>query len=820
MVKSKIQRKLSIIYANFVRDFMILKKNIGFKCAVLMGLFFFKMAYALEFYVHSGRENHHNFAILNVVDDKPFACEEEYDRNSEVKEILCAFNATLLSRFERSETLFFSISAVALEENGKQRFYLKITPKADKKMKLYNTEFNLSHNTPVPIERNTHSKRWQILGYEGEIPFLNDKPSYGINFPLQFDNTPQLGVLDTQIRPMANNVGRDKDYFLSAQSFMGRKSYEEALSVVEEMLGLYPDTIFKRDILFLKLEALDRLNSTENYEEIITLGKAWIDAYPTDINVAQALYIMARNYAKMKFFDEAKYYYERLFNEHKGNKYELLARLDYGENLYSRGDRRVVLEMYDSVLAQTDDLEVASLASILLADYYRKAENMEMANKYIEDVLRANPSFFLGDIPKYYNLMQEWAEFGIYEAPARVVEVAFKSLPDRSIPLYLPILKDMAIWFDKAGNFEKAHFYYQQLLKESPSEAEVAMIKDLDNKLLLHASEDNATKRLEHYDYILENYKGKDEERIALEKKAQTFYDLGDYLSIFEMRDVIEEKLGENHKVLMDSLKELVRDGLGKKDCKIVAYYASLYEIPLETSEEFFEVFSCLYTEKQYTPALKIAKNGAQNAENVKEKEKWLYYIAWIEYLQYNYPKASLAARDVLKLLSDESYNDSAWVLFMALHKQGNKKEAFKMLPILEEKLENDNKMIEVYYVFLQDSLERKDDIAIKIYANKVLELQKLHQRFEYSPLVELAMAEALSRERNFTQSLAVLESAETYSKDNEERIQIFYLQGYLHNKLGNLDKSIESYEKCASIEVQSPWKNLCIDAKQLIKKE
>ncbi|MCI5967999.1 tetratricopeptide repeat protein [Helicobacter sp.] len=774
-------------------------------------------AFALEFYVDSGRESGRDFAVLNLRDEKPFECYEEFNRNSEVSAVVCSFKAPLLSRFQRSETLFFSIVPDVLRDAA-EGFSIRIIPKAGKKMKLYNTEFDLVSNQRIPVENNSQSKRWQILGYEGEIPFLNDKPSYGINFPMSFNEVPSIGVLDAQMRPMDDQVGRDKDYFLNVQSFVERHSYAEALSTIDEMLGIYPETIFKRDVLYLRLVALDGMRNAENYEEIIALGKAWLGAYPTDIHVPQVLFIMAKTYAGMKFFEEAKYYYDRLFNEYKGDKYELLARLDYGDHLYARGDRRVVLEMYESVLNEAKDLEVASLASVLLGDYYRKGGEKKRAEKHLSDTLQANPNFFLQDIPKYYTMMQSWAEFGIYETPAKVLEVMFNTFEDKAVPLYLPMLKDMAMWFDKAGDLQKAHAYYQLFLKESDSEAERKEVKALDDALLLNDKESDAAKRLEHYDYVIANYKGKEEEGIALEKKAQTYYDLGDYLRVFAMREELNSVLGEDMPVLINAVSMLIREALAAEDCKEAAYYGSLYGIKLALQDdEFLKLFDCLYANRQFIPALEIAKEKSMQATTPKQKEEWLYRLAWVEYSSQNYPKASLAARDTLNLLSDPKHNDSAWVLFMSQIKQGNQEEAFKLLPRLEESLKNSNKMIEVYRVMLQDALVRKDDTAIQLYAKSLMDLQEMHGRYEYSPWVELGVVEALNREGRFRESLDLLKRAELYANKETEKIQIYYLEGYLYDKLGDKNMAVESYGKCEALNAESPWKNLCIDAKKLL---
>lgn len=785
---------------------------------VFLLLFIANSLLGLEFYVNSGREENRNFAVLNLLDNTPFVCAESYNRESEVSEIICKFDSPLLSRFQRSETLFFSIFPESFKDDTKG-FFLKIKPKSGKKIKLYNAEFSLISGKSIPQEHNEVSKRWQILGYENRIPFLNDQPSNGLNFPIVFEEElPRVGALDVQMRPMNNEVGADKDYFLRIQSLISNESYAEALTAIEEMLGLYPDTIFKRDVLYFKIVALDGLGKEENYEDTMILAKVWLEAYPTDVHVPQTLFILAKTYAKMNFFEEAKYYYDRLFTEHKGDKYELLARLDYGENLYTRGDRKVVLNMYESALNETTDLEVASLASILLGDYYRKAENKTEAQRYLKNVLDANKKYFLKDVPKYYNMLQAWAEAEIYDVPAQVAEVMFESLEDKDNPLYLPLLKSMAVWFDKAGNLKKAHQYYQLLLKETESDTERREVQNLDDNLLLNFNEENATKKLEHYDYVMQNYQGKEEAKMALEKKAQTLYELGKYQEIFAIRGELEKELGENPEVLLNALSALVRDSLKEKNCKEVAYYGSLYgeRIPL-ASKERLQVVDCLIENKQYSVAQKIAQIESQNAKIPADKEDWLYRLAWAQYAMQDYPKATLAARDTLSLLSNPVHNDSAWVLFMALSKQGRDEEAFKILPILEEKLKDENKMIEVYKEILQNALAKKDDTAIKVYANKLMTLQKQHERFEYSPWVELGMVEALNREGKFQESLDLLKSAESHISSGNERIQIYYLQGYLNDKLGNQDAAMESYNQCEAVQAESPWKNLCIDAKRLL---
>ncbi|MDE5591494.1 MAG: flagellar functional protein, partial [Helicobacter sp.] len=606
------------------------------------------------------------------------------------------------------------------------------------------------------------------------------------------------------------------NYFLKIQAAIKSENYENALELIEDMLKLYPNTIFKRDILYLKIVALDSLGKEEYYQDILQLSKEWYDSYPADINVPEILYILAKTYAKMDFFEEATHYYHRLFEEYKGSDFELLGKLEYGKNLYARGDRKTVLEIYQSVLAQSKNVEIASLASILIAEYYKNAGNKEQAQKYLEDVLRANPGFFAEDISYYHHLMKEWSESGIYFVPAQVAESMFKILDEDSKD-YKDLLKDVALWYDKSGNFPKAHYYYQLLLQQKLDEQERSMFQNLDDSLLLKYDEEDVAKRLEHYEYVLKNYKGKEEAQKALAKKIQTLLEQKRYQEIFDLRQTLEE----SNPILLEAVSELTKEALLQNNCRDASYYGGLYaeKIPL-SDEQSFALFECLYQNKRYKPAQQIAQVRSQDSNTAKQKEKWLYALAWAEYQMQNYPKATLAARDALSLLSDSAYNDVVWVLFMALSDQNRKQEALNLLPTLEEKLQDSDKMIEVYRIVLLDAIERKDDTAIEIYAKKLMDLQTKYSRHEYSPWVELSLVDAFNRESRFAESLTLLKDAEKYATKPLETVQIYYLEGYLNSKLKKNQESLEAYTKCEEVEIQSPWKNLCKDAKRLLENQ
>lgn len=763
---------------------------------------------ALEFYINSGREEGNNFAVLNLKDEKPFLCKEVLNRYSEVEEIICEFDTGLLSRFEESETLFFTIKPQIVDK----KLNLHIKPK--KKIKLFNQEFNLAKDGFIPKERNEKSRKWQVLGYADSLPFIKTNPhNEGINFPLNFRITskPNIGILDYRLHPMSNDVGLDKDHFLRIQSFVQRHAYNEALSSIDEMLGLYPDTIFKRDVIYYKIHSLDGRENEEDYEDIIELAKAWLAAYPTDIHVAEILQIMAKTYAKMNFFEEAKYYYNRLFNEYGNDKFALLAKLDYAENLYKRGERHNVPVLYNEVLNKANDLETASKAALLLAEFYRKEKNAKDAQSNLNTILEANPTFFLRNMQKTYNLLKQWEESGIYEVPAKIAELLLLNANDQ-IPFYKDLLRDVGLWYDKIGNLKKAHEYYTRFLEEFQKDEEAKEIKTLDDRLLLAYDEGNTTKKLEHYEYILEHYKNQNEAKLALEKKAQTLYELKEYDKVFGLKNSLEG----NNTALINSSAELIKSSLKEKECKKVAYYGNtIYESSPLNHEENLGLFDCLMEALQYKSAQNLAFIQSQKTKIPQQKAQWLYRLGSAEYAMQNYQKAALASRDALAFSGVNPL--AAFVLFNSLNNLNRNEEAMELLPRIEKELEGKEQMIEIYYRVLKIMNNKKDDIAVQIYANKLLEAQKQHQKYEYSPWAEFSLIESYIKEAKFNEALKIAKEAQSHINNDGEKAQVLYLEGYLSHKLNQKDEAIKSYKECAKIQTQTPWKNLCVDALKLL---
>lgn len=790
--------------------------RVEMKKVFLVAVFFFllatKEAFGLDLYINSGRENGENFAVLNLVNDVPFSCKEEYSENSEVKKIICSFDEILVSRFAKSNTLFFVIDPKIKGDT----FSLEITPK--KKIKLFHSGEDLKILGMIPKERVKTSTHWQILGYSKKIPFLEKKSFDGINFPISFEamvGLPSIGALDFKMTPMEDEVGPDKNYFLRIKDFMNRESYKDALALIDETFSLYPQTIFKRDILHFKIVGLDGLEDLEQNEEIVSLAKAWLDAYPADINAPQVLYILGKTYANMLFFDEGKYYYMRLFNEYKGNKFEYLARLDYADRLYERGDREVSKKIYESVLDETKDVNVATQAALRLAEFYKKEGDKKQASEYLKTIYEANLPYFGRKIDKNYEMLQKYADSQIYEYPAKILEYMLNKL-EKENKDYKNMLLDVGDWYDKSKNLPKAHEYYQRFLSEYSKEQEAKEIKKKDDYLLLQGDLEPSNEKLKHYDYVMDEYKGKEEAKIALEQKAKTLFALKKYEEVFALR----ESLGDENQSLLESLKALTLKALDEKNCKEASYYGALYDdrIPLGETKKM-ELFDCLFENKQYDSAQKIAENQAANAKDVSKKEGWLYRLGWVEYERQNYPKAALAMRDVVTF-NNVSYKDSIWVLFMALKELKRDDEAFELLPKLEENLEDDVKMIEVYRFVLQKALAKKDDNAIKSYARRLIALQEKHLKHEYSPWVEFSITEALVREGDFKNALDYINKAYKKSKTPQEQIQTLYLQGYLNTKLDNVQDAIKAYEGCLAVNAQSPWKNLCKDAKEILDKK
>ncbi len=779
-------------------------------------LLLFAPLYALDVVINSAKEEGKNFAVLNLKYERLFPCKEERDRYGEVERVICLLEGQPPSSFTQSNTLFFKLAV----EQINSTLHLIITPK--KRAKLFALHADPREHVPLLGEEAQLSMRWQVIGYEDKIPFLSNKPRKGINFPIKMENTrtPFIGALDVFKKPLEVESGSDVPLYLSIKALMDQGLYHEAISAVDDAFVRYPDTIFKRDLLLFKIRAFEALNDPDSREELVTLAKNWSRAYPADSGIPEVLYILAKTYGDLRFFDEARYYYDRLFSEYRGDNFELLARIALGDELLRHGDNKRTPQLYTDALNESKNLDTASLAALRLAEYHISKKNFSEAEKLLSKVLRAHAKFFQKDPLKTYAMIERWAsEEGFYLLSAQIAESMWqggaKGEEGEGEDLPEKLLRQAGIWYEFAGNFDDAHRLYRLYREQYEEHAAAAEIAARDDKLLFVLDESDARKRLERLEGIITTYPNSPEAQKAYERKAETYVELGEWENVLEL----ERFLKPENPSLITATTRLVQNGLKENDCKKVAYYLQKYHhLELSNLERLFG-FDCLLKGAFLPRAQELASEGIAR-ENPNERLEWLYRYAQVLEALPNYPRAAAAARDTLVLadsLKRKQFAQVAFILFNALAKEQREDEAREVFARLQREYPEDPRMIEAYRAMLLWASKKMDETAIELYAKELLRLQKVHSRPEFSPWAELTYVESLLRLQRFNDALGIVDELLAQKLDSQTQIKVFYLRASIAQRIGNLSLARESYERCSKSEGVSAWKNLCIEALKLL---
>ncbi len=787
---------------------MKLMKHIFYLCLFMVPM------YALQLTMNSGKEEGKSFSVLRLSHTEPFSCEESYNRFSEVEKVVCKFNGVFERGFSFEQTLFFKIDAFQDKEKG----VIVITPK--KRARLF--PLNQDSKSPVPIvkEKATLASSWQIIGYEEKIPFLKMQQPVGLNFPITMKNvsTPYIGALDIAKKPLVVQETPDTQAYISIKGFMDRESYQEAINAINETLLRYPNTIFKKDLLLFKIDALFNLNNQEYYEEMVALAKAWLKAYPADHGVSEVLYVLAKTYGEQRFYDESRYYYDRLKEEYKGNEFEILSRISFANDLQNRGDSKLAPQLYISALNDTQNVKTASLAAYNLADYYiLKGGDREAAKKLLEQVIEVNPKFFTTNPQQTFNKISKWADEGFYDPTAKIAEIIYESIKDNiNDNLQEVALRSAAIWHENAKQFLEATQAYKKYLQTYPvGDMHKEMLRRSDN-LLFSYNEGNSTKRIEDLERLIKTYPNSEESKKAYEQKAEILTQEGDFASA----TALEEHLGAENPIVIQAATGAVRKALHSEDCATAAFYLQKYKNLDLNQDELMGGFDCLVQKSFYNDALRISEQAQDSIDSTVRRLQWLYRVAKTQETKGDYPKAIFAARDALYIsdsLGNAMHNDIIFTLVNALLKEKRVEEAMQYMPRLEETFKDDDRMIDIQKELLNAAAKKDDRPAIEIYAQELLRLQALHQRPEYSPWVELTYAESLIKSNRLQEALAVLNQAEQLPLSNDDRAKVLYNKGAIADSLQLTPLSLESYQQCSQLEGNSPYKQLCSSAYTLL---
>lgn len=741
--------------------------------------------FALNIEIDYGIEHNKRFSVLTLKYDSPFPCVESRDINDNITLIECRIDKPPSASFPKQSLEFFDIYTEI--KNRKFHLFIRANIEGNKKIRLFANAFDLKSEIAIPKERPKDSRVWQIVGFEGEIPFLSGKSYNGLNFPVYIPNSalPSIAELNIDASPLAFEEGADLGAFLNLQSYYQNKQDAETIAAADNILNNYPNSIFARDSLLYKIRAMSR--TTQVPDDAINIAKAWIKAYPTDTNVPEVLYIIAKNYAKLRIFNESRYYYSRILEEFEDSKYAQYALVGMAQNLATNGDRRQPPTLYARAYESAKDLDTASFVALNWAEWALKNDDKKGAENLIAKVISANPSYFLTHIDSSTAQLALWAENGLYALSAKAGESMLKKLTNDNFKEKLML--NVGNWYELASMPSDAYRVYSEFLQLFANESDdIPTIKKRSDNLLFLLDEGDMEKQITQYDYIIATYPNSDNAKLAYQKKAQNLLALGRYKEVLELKPHLEE----NSEIVKNAYIAIIENS---KDCAEMISYYNESRVITNNARELFE---CLFNASLFELARGLSSEMLPNASG-ESKILWLYNEARVNYALNDYNRAASASRDVMGVTKDFAQKLNAGeMLFFSLVNLGRKNEAISVFNELVKIAPQNRALIPMTKEMLSFALNDGDNIAVEKYAKDLIALQKRHKTYEFSPFAELSYADVLFSDNRFSEMLKVLTNL--HNANNAESQKAHYLRGSAHYELGNNAKAKAEFQQCVKL--------------------
>ncbi|GAX87707.1 conserved hypothetical protein [Lebetimonas natsushimae] len=746
-------------------------------------LFSFLYLYALELNINYFNDKQ-KYEILTLYNNKPFIC---LNKNNQV---ICKFDKLPSTPVFKSKTVFFNINP----EFKNKKFYLVIDVKDFYQIKSFNE--HLYENALINPFKIKKAKKWVIIASNKKIIAPGD--NNGLKFYFIHSPKPYVGAIDDNGNPIEEN-SESEDVIKYFEIINAYKHHRDVSMEIENFIQNYPNSVFLPDILFLKLQILDKKNDSS---DVISLAKIWIKKFAYDENLPKVLLLMAKNYSKIGFLSDAAYLYQRIINEYPKSKEAYLAMIYLADQLYTTGDDKKAFEFYKKALYSTDDIDIASLAASRLAQRYMDKGNIKKAIKYYMKIYNANKKYLLKDKYKAYELAKMLASHNGYELAVKIGEDLIKKLKKLD-DLYEPLEYSLANWYYEMQNYKKALYWIERYLNEFPYGDYSDALMALRDKVIFEVPDHNVTKQLQVIDEILQKYKGTIAYK-ALYKKVMLLYKLKKYGEILKLEDKIREipdKIFKNKKEFLNKIyKEYATTLLKQKKCFDAINLIKSKKLVLDKKYDE-EIYNCAIKVKAYNIA-SVVCNKYLDSPDERLFIKWMKRkIKALEGLR-DYKNLILAVDDLCSVMKKGCY-EYKLKKFFALWKLKRYKEALALAKELDKV--KDIRNTDAFIKIINYALKNNNNLLAATYAKKIINLQNRFRAYPYSPFVEFTYAKFTQNKKD---AVKVLKDVLNRVK-GENKARAYFM-------LANLTKNKKYIEKCLQVKDSKLWRGLCMDAKDL----
>ncbi|MGL2611468.1 tetratricopeptide repeat protein [Helicobacter pylori] len=792
------------------------------KIFLLMGLLSHSLN-ALSLTLTQGKEGGEDFSVLTLRNNKAFSCsyvnekppsgiEASLSIMHAKRPIECVIDSIPKEGFTPLENAFFNITYSMRQ----QQFILHIKPKVMRRLTLFSFDRDYKKAIPLFVENDAKAKMWQIIGYDQKIPFLSEKDNAqkGLNFPITIKDaqTPIIQELDVNNKPLLTTKGYDLNAYLEAKKQMDSQAYFDALRAISRAFKNYPQTIFKKDLYLLEIIALGKLGIKKSL--LIDIGTQWIKNYPTDPNIPEALYYVAKALDENNNYKQAVRYYKRILLEYKNSRYAPLAQMRLAIEAAEGSDLSNANMLFKEAFSNAKDKESASEIALNWAEAEINYQNFNNAKYLIDKVVQSNPDYLSTHSELALELLKLLKKNQMNESAIEIAHLLLNQ--DDDVKAKEQALYDLGALYARIKDFKNAHLYNLRYLQDHAELERASVVRARDEKALF-SMEGNMQEKIAHYDKIIQNFPNSNEAQKALELKAQLLFDNKHYAEVLGM----QKNLPKDSPLIQKTLNILAKTPLENNRCKEALKYLSQITAFEFTPKEEIQAFDCLYFASLKEKAQIIALNALKAAKTPSEKLIWLYRLGRNYYRLGDFKNSTLASKDALTLaqsLNKKEFYDIAFVLFSDYMQNNEKELALHLYAFLEKHFKDDKRMALVYFKLLENE---KDPKSVKIYATSLLKLQDAYKDYSYTPFGEFALIDAYRVTKDYLKALEALDKLLNRRLSLEDHQKALYLQSSLLDLTNQKAKSKASLEKCVQLKQKdqtNAWQNLCEQGLNLFK--
>lgn len=782
-----------------------------------MTLFFFAPSLcALSIDIQSGKEKGSSYSTIHLEHETPFICESFFDDFGEVTEVKCYFKNAPVEKLSAIKNPFFT-----LQTHMTPKLYL-LTVRPIKKLKLFALPEKMATEKFIVHKKIRYAKHWFIIGYDASLPLIKNReiPLNGINFPIQFFNEtlPSVGALGLDGHPIDINQVADVDDYLEVRKYYKRNQYDEVLMTINKALDKDPNSIFKSEFLLYKIRANVAL---DNLSDAIDLCKEFLREFSNDEAIPEVLLQMAKLSGTMGLLIDAEYFYDRLLSEHYDTKEATMGLIALGAHTSSKGDSKKAIEYYQHALKKAETKEIASDAALKMANFYLSKGDAKQASFYIQKIAEGNVNYLLEDYQRTLDIAKEFSDHEAYNEAADLMYELLKTLK-KSDRRYEAALYQISVWYDLGNSNEKAYELYKRYIKEFEYGDYLTEIEERKDKVLFEIGDTNSTRLLALYDTISQKYSHQEIAKTSQYHKAELLFKTKAYQKVLDMKATLRsldlEVYPNALSLISQSAQALAKAELELKNCQKALTLLRAYDFNL-TQGYSDTLYKCTMDVSDFKEAKALAEPFIYEKDLTK-RLLWLYRYVKASAKTGDMKTVYVMSEDLLSLASIEKisqYDDVKIDLFWAAIKLKKEDKALSVISDIEKSWGLRFSEIELYVEMAKLAKSKHDNTMLENYASKVMQLQKKHKSYNYSPSIEFMLLNALKKLEKSTKAYKVAKDLVKRVKKEEQLARAYYELGIICQRLNYTAEMKKAFQKSSEASKSSPWSKLSQDALDLL---